>query len=73
MLATIEDLHASDDLKSAKVTEIEQIQAYLTGNDFDRSEAVDAVARLQKKLVSLKKKSSIFNNISLSSHVAAMM
>lgn len=72
MLATIEDLHASDDLKFAKVPEIEQIQAFLAQSDVADSEVVEAVVSLEKKLASLKKKSSIFNTISFSSHVAAL-
>lgn len=73
MLATIEDLHASDDLNSVKMTEIEQIQGFLTQTNSERSEAAAAVAHLAEKLSRLKSKSSIFNTITFSNYVAPLM
>ena len=73
MLAIIEDLHAPKSLNSAKTADMEQIQGFLTQNNCERSEAVKALARLQEKLESLKLKSSIFNHITFSNHVAPMM
>ena len=73
MLAITEDPHASDNLKSVNVTDIELIQRFLARENVKHSDATQAVKRLQKKLDHLKQKNTFFNHIMFSNHIAPLI